>query len=156
MDCENGITIELLVFYHIFVQDMNKIFDYLTRWLKIKLTARAYYELILGRELEWIEWEDLPSEGRRAWSNEAKLGLENRCIQSLCGKNENGEITNGELVKAQLEEVAKILASGNKMTDYRAGFLAGSINGIELVREGLNSMIYVENRTSEEHINDAV
>lgn len=113
-----------------------------------KPTATDVVNCILDRPIEWVDWKSLPHEARLHWSNDAQAVLNNPAFISLCGKmKDDARKTNGELVKTLIESGFRYSENLQAMKDVRM-----TINGIELIRENLEAMLYAEQPTTTEDI----
>lgn len=115
-------------------------------------TAKAVVDAIMDRPIEFVDWKSLPHEARLRWSNDARLVLTNPAFISICGKMiDQAKKTNGELVKILIESGTRYSKDFQQLQDVRM-----TINGIELVREELEKMLYREQPESTEDLNAAV
>jgi orotate phosphoribosyltransferase-like protein len=90
----------------------------------------------------------MPLDMRKQWGADAKAVLENRCLQHIIGKSVticDGVETNGEVIKRCIEAIARHSKSHEETENIRM-----TMNGIELVRELLEEMLYQEEKTKVE------
>lgn len=114
-------------------------------------TATDVVNRILDRPIEWVDWKSLPEDARLQWSNDARSVLRNRAFISLCGKVvEQANKTNGELVKVLIESGVRYSETVQQMKDIRM-----TINGIELIRENLEKMLYQVDEPTMDDIHSA-
>jgi hypothetical protein len=97
---------------------------------------------ILDRPINWIKWDQMPRQQRKAWSDTALVALNNEALVSLIGTEKDGIKTNGELIKNLIEHSARYAVEKEEMRDMRM-----IICGVELVRDKLQEMIYIESHT---------
>lgn len=112
-------------------------------------TAQALVDHVLGRPIEWVDWRSLPHEARLQWGNNALSVLRNPAFVSLCGQALDAEKgkTNGELVKNIIESGFRHSSDYEDLKDARM-----TVNGIELVREKLEEMLYSEQESTQEDL----
>jgi chemotaxis regulatin CheY-phosphate phosphatase CheZ len=113
----------------------------LRRLREAKPTALALTESVTGREIAWTKWKEMPMDARKVWSDNAKSVLLNQAFISLCGKTYGNEKTNGELVKLLMEHGMRYAKDFEELHGIRM-----TINGIELIREHLESMLIEEQK----------
>jgi len=107
---------------------------------------------ILDRPIRWIDWKSLGKEDKLAWGREAKSVLENRAFKSLCGyKKQDGTKINGELVKVIMESGFRHSGDYQSLRDARM-----IICGIERIWEELESMLYEEEKETNENLNAVI
>lgn len=112
-----------------------------------KVSASKFVDYILERPIEWIKWRELNADQRQFWSNNAQAILNNPVFQSLIGK----EGTNGELVKMIIDNSFRQSKNYDMIKDARM-----TINGIELIREKLQEMLYNKPIETHDEINSAI
>lgn len=115
-------------------------------------TATDVVNHILDRPIEWVNWKALPPEARLQWSNDAVAVLRNRAFISLCGRTiDREDKTNGELVKTLIESGFRHSETVEQLRNMRM-----TINGIELIRENLEKMMYQIDEPTMDDLNAAV
>jgi hypothetical protein len=136
------------------IDELKKKIEYLEQENEIdysKVTASKFVDTLLERPIEWIKWEGLPPDQRLYWSNNAQSILSNPVFQSLCGKDQDGIKTNGELVKQIIENSFRQSSNYDMIKDARM-----TINGIELIREKLQEMLYSKPNETHDNIYSAL
>lgn len=121
-----------------------------SEWKPPAPTARGVVDYILERPIEWVDWKGMPIDLRRAWGQKAKTALENDALCSIIGKSALVHATesNGEIVKRCIEAVARRSHNHDETNGIRM-----TINGMELVRELLEEMLWTEDRDSQDDPN---
>ena len=93
-------------------------------------------ENILKRKIKWVDASKMSIDQSIAWYNEAQALLKNKVFISLAGgTDKDGSITNGELVKELIEEVARSAQDWEQVRDIRV-----SINAIEMIRNKVEAI----------------
>lgn len=104
-------------------------------------TARDLTDAVTARPIAWTNWKEMPMDARKVWSDNAKSVLLNPAFISLCGKGYGKDKTNGELVKLLIEHGIRHAKDYDELQGIRM-----TMNGIELIREHLESMLIEEQK----------
>ena len=113
-------------------------------------TATDVIEKVLKRPIQWVDKSKLDLANRRVWGGHARSLTDNPLFQAICGKigSDPSEDTSGELVKIMIEHIAKHSKNHEETRDLRM-----CINGIERIREEVNSWLFFENTSTNEELN---
>jgi len=130
--------------------------DRISEWLlpkeKVESTTFELIERILDRPIEWVRWNELGEDDRRAWGSEARALLDNRAFKSLCGYTKpDGTKVNGELVKVIMETCFRYADDYTKVRDARM-----IVSGIERIKEEAEGMLFKEHKELTDDIFSAI
>ena len=119
------------------IEDLEKqLSDKTIEYLELKAEAKDPRNLlknILNRDIKWIDVAGMDETQLAEWQANAKSALDNPVIKSLIGGiDDNGNLTNGEIVKNLIEYIARNSKDHGETRDLRM-----TINGAELIRQYL-------------------